>query len=281
MTAAFVSFCQLFQSQLLAFELLPPYRGKSKKLRAKARQGVDERKSRKERISMPVSKERLPAAGRSRIVPSMATHGSGAERFRPDGMPVGRPFPKGTSGNPGGRERVLVDIHALAKQHTVAAIDRLVALMQQDDDRDVALSAATALLDRGWGRPAQAITANVNTSMVIGGIDAPPPIINETDAEWLERRRRELAALEPPKPQQEPAQLLVGANGDARAPSPLNDEAAIGNGAPPPSHASPSSAETRSSRDLTPDGAEWLRRQRQRLGVGNTSSPNPEWPGQR
>jgi hypothetical protein len=28
--------------------------------------------------------------------------------------------------------------------------------------------------------------------MVIGGIDAPPLILEETDAEWLQRRRQEL-----------------------------------------------------------------------------------------
>jgi hypothetical protein len=71
-----------------------------------------------------------------------------------------------------------------------------VALMQQDDDRDVALSAATALLDRGWGKPAQAITANVNTSMFVGGIDGPPQIEGSWE-DWLAQRRQELG-LDPP-----------------------------------------------------------------------------------
>jgi hypothetical protein len=57
--------------------------------------------------------------------------------------------------------KAAADVVEAAREHTVDAIERLAALMQQDDDRDVALSAATALLDRGWGKPAQAILAQV------------------------------------------------------------------------------------------------------------------------
>src|SRR5262249_24829404 len=122
----------------------------------------------------------------------MVTHSNGAERFRPDGMPVGRPFPKGTSGNPGGRERVLVDIHALAKRHTAAAIGRLVELMEQKQDLRIALEASAELLSRGWGKPPVALYAQVNSHVAVGGIDRPP---RETLEEWLARRRRELGAL--------------------------------------------------------------------------------------
>ena len=43
----------------------------------------------------------------------------------------------------------------LARQHTDRAIETLVTAL---DDPKTAVAAATALLDRGWGRPAQALT---------------------------------------------------------------------------------------------------------------------------
>jgi hypothetical protein len=55
--------------------------------------------------------------------------------------------------------------------------------------------AANALLDRGYGKPAQQLLATVNAEVLLGGIDSPPPILEETDSEWLERRRGELAQL--------------------------------------------------------------------------------------
>jgi len=57
------------------------------------------------------------------------------------------------------------------------------------------LPAAVALLDRGYGRPVQAVVAEVNTELTLSGIDRPP---RETLEEWLERRRRELRALDAP-----------------------------------------------------------------------------------
>jgi hypothetical protein len=32
--------------------------------------------------------------------------------------------------------------------------------MRQDDDLDIALAATSAIIDRGWGRPAQMVTGN-------------------------------------------------------------------------------------------------------------------------
>ena len=68
---------------------------------------------------------------------------------------VGRPFPKGVSGCPGGRPRQ--DVTALARAHTVDAIEALVAALKRPKE---AVPAAVALLDRGWGRPVQAISAD-------------------------------------------------------------------------------------------------------------------------
>jgi hypothetical protein len=50
------------------------------------------------------------------------------------------------------------EIKSLARGHTATAINTLAGIMQQADAPAAArVSAATALLDRGWGKPAQAI----------------------------------------------------------------------------------------------------------------------------
>lgn len=63
----------------------------------------------------------------------------------------GRPFPRGVSGNPGGRPRAELDVQALAREYTPQAIATLVKAL---DDERLCVSAAVHLLDRGWGRPA-------------------------------------------------------------------------------------------------------------------------------
>ena len=60
----------------------------------------------------------------------------------------------GQSGNPGGRPKVSAEIRDLARDHGAKAIERLVALMYSKNE-SVAIRAAEALLDRGYGRPMQ------------------------------------------------------------------------------------------------------------------------------
>lgn len=67
-------------------------------------------------------------------------------------------FQIGQSGNPGGRPSQDGAIKALARKHTKAAIATLAHLMKTSDQPPVRVSCAVALLDRGWGRPAQALT---------------------------------------------------------------------------------------------------------------------------
>ena len=71
----------------------------------------------------------------------------------------GRPFPKGTSGNPAGRPKLERELRRLAQQHAGAALLRVVALMHHSNPR-VALAACLALLERAIGSPPQAITAD-------------------------------------------------------------------------------------------------------------------------
>ena len=71
----------------------------------------------------------------------------------------GRPFQKGTSGNPGGRPRVLADVQELARKRSPEAISTLVAIMNDEKALPAArVAAANAVLDRGYGKPTQPIS---------------------------------------------------------------------------------------------------------------------------
>lgn len=78
---------------------------------------------------------------------------------------------KGVSGNPGGKKRSDYAVKHLAQTYTEEALKRLVDIMRQEDDLRAAASAANAVLDRGWGKPAQAIIG--------GGEDDPPISVTE------------------------------------------------------------------------------------------------------
>ena len=66
------------------------------------------------------------------------------------------PFQKGQSGNPGGRPKVVAEIKDLARKHTDEALDTLAAIMRNPKASATArVSAANALLDRGYGKPPQ------------------------------------------------------------------------------------------------------------------------------
>jgi hypothetical protein len=75
-------------------------------------------------------------------------------------------FEKGQSGNPGGRPKENAEVKRLAREHGVTAIKKLAALMDSDDER-IVVAACQTLLDRGFGKPAQAI---------IGGDEDDPAV---------------------------------------------------------------------------------------------------------
>jgi hypothetical protein len=76
---------------------------------------------------------------------------------------VGRPFAQGRSGNPGGRPKAALDVQALAREHTTAAIRTLVEALR---DPKLKVAAAQALLDRGWGKPAVQIHAQSESTVL-------------------------------------------------------------------------------------------------------------------
>jgi hypothetical protein len=76
------------------------------------------------------------------------------------------PWVRGQSGNPGGRPRAVVEVAELARLETTASIRALVRVRDSKASPPAAVvAAATALLDRAWGRPVQSITAPGGSSL--------------------------------------------------------------------------------------------------------------------
>lgn len=71
-----------------------------------------------------------------------------------------KPWPKGVSGNPGGRPK---GIAAKAREHTERALEVLTEGMESEDEK-VRLTAAKEILDRGWGKPLT-MTADVTKKL--------------------------------------------------------------------------------------------------------------------
>lgn len=70
------------------------------------------------------------------------------------------PFKKGQSGNPTGRKRKTAEamnVEETARKLAPEALERLAYWMRQDNPR-ASSGASNAILDRAYGKPAQAIT---------------------------------------------------------------------------------------------------------------------------
>jgi hypothetical protein len=72
----------------------------------------------------------------------------------------------------GATSRAAAEIKALAKKHSKAAIKVLAAIMNQADGPATArVSAAQALLDRGWGKAAQPVAGEDGGLPMLGKIE--------------------------------------------------------------------------------------------------------------
>ena len=72
-----------------------------------------------------------------------------------------KPFAPGQSGNPGGRPRLPDDVKALARGYTREALETLAGVMRNDEAPAAArVIAASHILDRVWGKPAQHLTVD-------------------------------------------------------------------------------------------------------------------------
>jgi hypothetical protein len=119
---------------------------------------------------------------------SEATASSGrAAVLRPDGLPIGKPFSRGCSGNPAGRPPAAVDIAALAREHGPQCIDVLVELLN-DPDKKLRAVVACALLDRGYGRPRQTVEATDAHSVALLHLIAAREVSERLQAELSGQR---------------------------------------------------------------------------------------------
>jgi len=108
-------------------------------------------------------------------------------------MTIGKPFQKGRSGNPGGRPKVVAEVKELARKHTGKAIETLVSIMANPKAAPAArVSAANALLDRGYGKPPQLITGEGGPSYVVR---LPEPC--KTAEEWLATVNKPMLVSQP------------------------------------------------------------------------------------
>lgn len=71
---------------------------------------------------------------------------------------LGIPWKPGQSGNPGGRPKMVKEVVELARSATELAIKTLIEIAGKSNAPESArVAASNALLDRGWGKPVQAM----------------------------------------------------------------------------------------------------------------------------
>lgn len=104
-------------------------------------------------------------------------HGSHVVSFEPKRDSLGRILPGQPAMNPRGRRPLSHRARTLARRYTKQAVETLAREMieaQRSSDR---IAAASELLNRGWGRPAQQVKAEVESKVV------------KVNLSWLNGRR--------------------------------------------------------------------------------------------
>jgi hypothetical protein len=104
------------------------------------------------------------------------------------------PFPKGKSGNPGGRPKSVIALAETARESCPRAIMRATELLEHEDGR-VVIAAATFLADRGMGKPPPTVfdLAEVPDEQLRAEVERRERIWNERRAKSLESQPGESA----------------------------------------------------------------------------------------
>ena len=107
--------------------------------------------------------------------------------------PVESRWKPGQSGNPGGLPKGIADVRRQARTYTVEAIERL-AFWMRSDNAKASISAAIAIINRGWGMPQQTINATITDVRSLSDAELAEFCIGDSD-----QGGRSARALEAPK----------------------------------------------------------------------------------
>jgi hypothetical protein len=105
-------------------------------------------------------------------------------------------FKPGQSGNPGGRPRAVASLQIEARRHMGMALKVLAEIAKRGEKEASRVAAATALLDRGFGRPIQSMEMRIDEGLL-------NKRLSEMSAEELiafEERLRVMGVGEPEQP---------------------------------------------------------------------------------
>ena len=93
------------------------------------------------------------------------------------------PWKKGQSGNPGGRGKRKLHIREIAENYAEEAINKIVDVMRTTQDEKIRIQAATYVLDRAYGKPAQEVIQSGSLA-INQTIDKPQEISRD---EWIKQ----------------------------------------------------------------------------------------------